>query len=199
MTPDSEVLESTKQDMEKTIAAFRKELSHVRTGRAHTALLAGITVDYYDAKTPLNQGATLAAPEPTLLVVTPYDKSVLGAIEKAIKSSDLGLNPLNDGKLIRVPIPALTEERRRDLVKHVRKLAEDYRVSMRTHRRDSLEMLKELEKDKEITEDERRRGSGKVEEITQQQIERIGEGLKDKAEHVQGVDRLRRIPVPCHL
>ena len=148
MTED--VLTSAKQDMEKTLAALRRELSHVRTGRASTSILEGITVDYYGAKTPLNQLATLSAPEPTLLVVTPFDKSVIGAIEKAIKASDLGLNPLNDGKLIRIPIPPLTEERRRDLVKHVRKLAEDYRVSMRTHRRDSLEMLKELEKEDEI-------------------------------------------------
>jgi ribosome recycling factor len=140
----NEVLDSAKQDMEKTITAFRKELSHVRTGRASTALLEGITVDYYGTKTPLNQLATLSAPEATLLVIQPYDKSVIQAIEKAIKSSDLGLNPLNDGKLIRVPIPPLTEERRRDLVKHIKKVAEDYRVSMRNHRRDSLEMLKEL-------------------------------------------------------
>ena len=187
MTPDAEVLESSKQDMEKTLAAFRKELSHVRTGRAHTALLEGITVDYYGAKTPLNQLATLSAPEATLLVVQPYDKSVLGAIEKAIKSSDLGLNPLNDGKLIRVPIPALTEERRRDLVKHVRKLAEDYRVSVRNHRRDSLEMLKELEKDKEITEDDRRHAAEKVEALTKDFIERVEKTLKGKEEEIMAV------------
>jgi len=187
MTPDAEVLESSKQDMEKTLAAFRKELSHVRTGRAHTALLEGITVDYYGAKTPLNQVATLSAPEATLLVVQPYDKSVLGAIEKAIKSSDLGLNPLNDGKLIRVPIPALTEERRRDLVKHVRKLAEDYRVSVRNHRRDSLEMLKELEKDKEITEDDRRHAAEKIEALTKEFIERVDKTLKGKEDEIMAV------------
>ena len=187
MTPDAEVLESSKQDMERTLAAFRKELSHVRTGRAHTALLEGITVDYYGTKTPLNQVATLSAPEATLLVVQPYDKSVLGAIEKAIKSSDLGLNPLNDGKLIRVPIPALTEERRRDLVKHIRKLAEDYRVSVRNHRRDSLEMLKELEKDKEITEDDRRHAAEKVEALTKQYIERVEQVLKVKEDEIMAV------------
>src|SRR5581483_5163194 len=129
MTPEADVLESTKREMEKVIAAFKKELSHVRTGRASTALLEGITVDYYGTKTPLNQLATLSAPEPTLRVGQPYHKSVMGAVEKAIQSADLGLNPLNDGKLIRVPIPALTEERRKELVKHIRKLAEDYRVS----------------------------------------------------------------------
>jgi len=185
MTED--VLTSAKQDMEKTLAALRKELSHLRTGRASTTILEGITVDYYGARTPLNQVATLAAPEPTLLVITPFDKSVIGAIEKAIKASDLGLNPLNDGKLIRIPIPPLTEERRRDLVKHVRKLAEDYRVSMRTHRRDSLEMLKELEKDKDITEDDRRHGTEKVEGLTKQYIERIEQVLKVKEDEIMAV------------
>ena len=187
MTPEGEVLDGSKQDMEKTIAAFRKELSHVRTGRASTALLEGITVDYYGTKTPLNQLATLSAPEPTLLVVQPYDKSVMGAVEKAIKSSDLGLNPLNDGKLIRVPIPPLTEERRRDLVKHVKKLAEDYRVSVRTHRRDSLEMLKELEKENEITEDDRRHTAEKIEALTKEYVERVDKTLKAKEDEIMAV------------
>ena len=185
MTED--VLTGAKQDMERTLAALRRELSHVRTGRASTAILEGITVDYYGAKTPLNQLATLSAPEPTLLVVTPFDKSVVGAIEKAIKASDLGLNPLNDGKIIRIPIPPLTEERRRDLVKHVRKLAEDYRVSMRTHRRDSLEMLKELEKEKAITEDDRRHAAEKVEALTKQYIERVEQVLKVKEDEIMAV------------
>ncbi len=182
-----EVIDSAKQDMEKTVAALRKEFSHVRTGRASTALLEGVTVDYYGTKTPLNQVATLSAPEATLLVVQPYDKSVIGAIEKAIKSADLGLNPLNDGKLIRVPIPALTEERRRDLVKHVRKLAEDYRVSVRSHRRDSLEMLKELEKDRQITEDDRRHATEKVEALTKEYIERVEKTLKGKEDEIMAV------------
>jgi ribosome recycling factor len=187
MTPDAEVLDGTKKDMEKTIGAFKKELSHVRTGRASTALLEGITVDYYGAKTPLNQLATLSAPEASLLVVQPYDKSVIGAIEKAIKASDLGLNPLNDGKLIRIPIPALTEERRRDLVKHVRKLAEEYRVGIRNHRRDSLEMLKELEKDKDITEDDRRHAAEKVEALSKEYVERVDKTLKSKEDEIMAV------------
>jgi len=187
MTPAAEVLDGGKQDMEKAIAAFRKELSHVRTGRASTALLEGITVDYYGAKTPLNQVATLSVPEATLLVVQPYDKSVIGAIEKAVKSANLGLNPLNDGKLIRIPIPPLTEERRRELVKHVKKLAEDYRVSVRSHRRDSLEMLKELEKDKEITEDDRRHAAEKIEALTKEYIERVDKTLKAKEDEIMAV------------
>src|SRR6185437_10308429 len=133
----------------------------------------GITVEYYGTRTPLNQLASLAAPEASLLVVQPYDRSTIGAIEKAIQSSELGLNPLNDGKLIRIPIPPLTEERRRDLVKHVRKLAEDYRVSVRNHRRESLELLKELEKDKTITEDDRRHAAEKVEALTKEYVERV--------------------------
>jgi ribosome recycling factor len=187
MSAAADVLESGRQDMEKAIAAFKKELSHVRTGRASTALLEGVTVDYYGAKTPLNQLATLSAPEATLLVVQPYDKSVIGAIEKAIKSANLGLNPLNDGKLIRVPIPPLTEERRRDLAKHVKKLAEDYRVSVRNHRRESLEMLKELEKDNEITEDDRRHAAEKIEALTKEYVERVDKTLKVKEDEIMAV------------
>jgi len=182
-----EVLGTAKAEMEQTLAAFKKELSHVRTGRANVALLDGIMVDYYGAKTPLNQVATLSVPESTLLVVQPYDKSVVAAIEKAIKASDLGLNPQNDGKLIRVPIPPLNEERRRDLVKHTRKLAEDYRVSVRNHRRDALEMLKELEKEREITEDDRRHAVEKVETVTKDTIERLEKMLKTKEDEIMAV------------
>jgi len=182
-----EVLASCKDDMDKTIGAFKRELSHVRTGRANTALLDGIQVEYYGAKTPLNQLATLSAPEPTLLVIQPFDKGSVAAIEKAIKASDLGLNPQNDGKLIRVPVPPLTEERRRDLVKHTRKLAEDYRVSVRSHRRDSLEMLKELEKERTITEDDRRHAAEKIEVATKEAVERLEKTLKAKEEEIMAV------------
>jgi len=183
----SEVLDAAKAEMEKTVAALRKELSHVRTGRASTALLEGITVDYYGAKTPLNQVATLSAPEASLLVLQPFDKSVIGAIEKAIRASDLGLNPLNDGKVIRIPIPPLTEERRRELVKHVRKVAEDFRVSARNHRRDSLEMLKSLEKDGDITEDDRRQCAERIEALTKDTIERVDKVLKSKEDEIMAV------------
>jgi ribosome recycling factor len=182
-----EVLGTCKEEMERTISAFKKELSHVRTGRANVALLDGIMVDYYGAKTPLNQVATLSVPEATLLVVQPYDKSVVAAIEKAIKASDLGLNPQSDGKLIRVPIPPLNEERRRELVKHTRKLAEDYRVSVRNHRRDALEMLKELEKDREITEDDRRHAAEKIETATKETVDRLEKLLKTKEDEIMAV------------
>ena len=182
-----EVLGTCKEEMERTIGAFKKELSHVRTGRANTALLDGIMVEYYGTKTPLNQVATLSVPDPTLLVVQPYDKSVVAAIEKAIRASDLGLNPQSDGKLIRVPIPALNEERRRELVKHTRKLAEDYRVSVRNHRRDALEMLKELEKEHEIAEDDRRHASEKIEALTKDAVERLEKTLKAKEDEIMAV------------
>jgi ribosome recycling factor len=182
-----EVLGTCKEEMERTIGAFKKELSHVRTGRANVALLDGIVVDYYGAKTPLNQVATLSVPEATLLVIQPYDKSVVAAIEKAIKASDLGLNPQSDGKLIRVPIPPLNEERRRELVKHTRKLAEDYRVSVRNHRRDALEMLKELEKDREITEDDRRHAAEKIETATKETVDRLEKLLKTKEDEIMAV------------
>lgn len=187
-TPMSgEVLDNSKQEMEKTIGALRKDLSHVRTGRASTALLEGITVEYYGTRTPLNQLASLGAPEPSLLVVQPYDRSQIGPIEKAIKGSELGLNPLNDGKIIRIPIPPLTEERRRDLVKHVRKLAEDYRVGVRNHRRDALEMLKALEKDKDITEDDRRHTAEKIDALTKDYVERVDKVLKAKEDEIMAV------------
>jgi ribosome recycling factor len=185
MTDD--VIAGCRSEMDQTIAAFVKELGHVRTGRASTTLLDGIFVDYYGTKTPLNQVATLSAPEPTLLVIQPYDKSVIGAVEKAIHGADLGLNPQNDGKLIRVPVPPLTEERRKELVKHTKKVAEDYRVSARNHRRDALEMLKELEKSKDITEDARRVAAERVEALTKDAIERLEKVLKAKDDEIMAV------------
>src|SRR6201997_3788735 len=129
-----EVLAMARSEMDQAVSAFRHELSRVRTGRASTALLEGLQVNYYGTKTPLRQLAGLSAPEARLLVVTPYDKGAMHEIEKAIQTSDLGLNPMNDGKVIRIPIPELNEERRKDLVRHIRKTAEEFRVSIRNHR-----------------------------------------------------------------
>jgi ribosome recycling factor len=182
-----EVIEELRKEMERTTGALRKDLTRTRTGRASTALLEGITVDYYGTRTPLNQLAGLSAPEPRLLVIQPYDKTALAQIERALLQSDLGLVPVNDGKILRVPIPELTEERRRELVKHVRKLAEDYRISVRNHRRDALDMLKSLEKDKEITEDDVRRGHDKIQEMTKVYIERIDQILKAKEDEIMEV------------
>ena len=166
---------------------MRRELGRTRTGRASTALLEGLTVEYYGATTPLNQLATINAPEPRLLVIQPFDRSVIGNIERAILQGDLGLMPANDGKIIRVPIPELTEERRRELVKHVRKLAEDFRVSVRNHRRDAIEMLKVMQKDKEITEDDQHRAQEKITEMTKEYIDKLDSVLKDKEAEIMEV------------
>src|SRR4026209_2058176 len=175
------------KEMEGSVAALRKELGRVRTGRASTALLEGVIVDYYGATTPLNQLATLSAPEPRLLVIQPFDRSAMGEIEKAILKSDLGLTPNNDGKIIRIPIPALTEERRKDLVKHVKKVAEEFRVSLRNHRRLAIEHLKEAEKKKEITADDAKHGQERIQKITDEFIGRIDKILKSKEEEVMEV------------
>ena len=185
MTDD--VVKNCRQEMDATVKAFQKDLSHVRTGRATTALLDGIHVEYYGAQMLLNQVATLSAPDPTLLVIQPFDKAAVQAIEKAIQTSDLGLNPQNDGKLIRVPIPPLSEERRKELVKHCRKVAEEYRVSTRNHRRDALEMLKAFEKDKDITEDDRRHGSEKIEALTKEYVDKVDHLLKNKEQEIMAV------------
>jgi ribosome recycling factor len=182
-----EVLKNLTAEMEDTVGAMRRELARTRTGRASTSLLEGITVDYYGAKTPLIQLATLAAPEPRLLVIQPFDRNVLSDIERAILQSDLGLNPANDGKILRVPIPELTEERRRELVKHLRKVAEEYRVSLRNHRRDANEMIKELQKEKEITEDDSRHGQEKTQELTKVYIAKLDLILKAKEEEIMEV------------
>jgi len=173
--------------MERTVNVLRRDLARTRTGRASTALLEGITVDYYGIRTPLNQLAGLSVPEPRLLIIQPYDKTALVQIERAILQSDLGLVPLNDGKILRVPIPELTEERRRELVKHIRKMAEDYRVSIRNHRRDAIDLLKSLQKDKEITEDDLHRAQEKAQEITKMYIERIDQVLKTKEDEIMEV------------
>ena len=181
------VIEELRQEMERTVNTLRRDLARMRTGRASTALLEGITVDYYGTRTPLNQLAGLSAPEPRLLIIQPYDKTALVQIERAILQSDLGLVPVNDGKILRVPIPELTEERRRELVKHVRKVAEDYRVSVRNHRRDAIDLLKSLQKDKEITEDDLHRAQERAQEITKMHIERIDQVLKAKEDEIMEV------------
>jgi ribosome recycling factor len=182
-----EVVEDLRKEMERTTAALRRDFSHTRTGRASTALLEGITVEYYGTRTPLNQLAGVTVPEARLLVIQPYDKSALAEIEKAILQSDLGLVPVNDGKILRVPIPELTAERRRDLVKHVRKVAEDYRVSVRNHRRDAIDLLKGLEKDKEITEDDLRHGQERIQEVTKDYIDKVDQILKAKEAEIMEV------------
>ena len=181
------IMDDCRREMEQTITAFKRDLVRLRTSRATTALLDGITVDYYGARTPLNQLASLSAPEPRLLVIQPFDRSAIGEIERAIFQSDLGLTPLNDGKVIRIPIPELTEERRRDLVKHVKKMAEEFRVSVRTHRRDALEMLKELHKEKALTDDDLKKSQERMEHLTKEYVEKVDKALKAKEEEIMAV------------
>ena len=170
--------------MARSLAALRKELSRIRTGRATLALLEGIDVDYYGTATPLNQMATLAAPESRLLTIQPWDKSQIGLIEKALQRSDLGLTPMNDGKIIRLSIPPLTAERRKDLVKKVKKIGEDAKIALRNVRRDGNETLKDLEKTKDISQDDLRRGQEQVQKITDRFISQVDDVLNAKEHEI---------------
>ena len=176
-----DVIQKTRARMEKAVEDLRKELSGVRSGRASISLLDHITVEYYEAPTPLNQVATLSGPDPT---AQPWDLSLLPAIEKAIRSSDLGLNPGNDGKLIRIPIPPLTEERRKQLAKHVHKVLEDHRTAIRNIRRDENEVIKKMLKDKQVSEDEERKALDEVQKLTDQYTAKVEELAKKKEEEI---------------
>jgi len=178
------LLEETGAAMDKSIQSFRRDLQKVRTGRASTALLDGIQVDYFGSPTPLNQLANLTAPDPRMLVVSPYDKGALQGIERAIQASDLGLTPTNDGKVIRIAIPPLTEERRKELVKQVKKTAEDHKVGVREARRDTLSMFKELESDGALPADDRRRAEKQVQDLTDAHVKRIDDMTAQKEQEV---------------
>ena len=171
-TTDDIELEADER-MENTIGDLQREMATIRTGRASIHLLDSLRVDYYGAPTPVNQMANLSTPEASLLVIQPWDVSQIGVIEKAILTSPLGLNPQNDGKLIRIPIPALTEERRRDLVKQLHQMTENHRVAVRNVRRDANEALKALEKDKKISEDDHRRSHDNVQDSTNETIKKL--------------------------
>jgi len=179
-----QVLEQAKEKMNKTIAAFTRELSSIRAGRANAALLDRITVDYYGAPTPINQLGGVSVPEARLLVITPYDKTILGEIEKAIMKSDIGITPTNDGSVIRLMIPALTEERRKDLVKQVKKEAEDAKIAVRNVRRDANDDLKKLEKAGEITEDDLRGYGEDIQKLTDEFIVKVDQVTKDKEKEI---------------
>ncbi len=179
-----DITKDTRTKMEHVVEDFRKKLTTVRTGRASTSLLDNIHVEYYGAQMPLNQVATINAPESALITVQPFDPSLISDIEKAIRSSDLGFNPGNDGKLIRVPIPPLTEERRKQMVKSVHELAEDHKTAIRNVRRDSNDKLKKALKDKQISEDEEKGGLEEVQKLTDQFVVKIGEFGKHKEEEI---------------
>ncbi len=173
--------------MEATIEVFKKEIASIRTGRASLALLDGITVDYYGNQMPLNQVATLSVPEPRLITIQPWEQKIIPEIEKAIMKSDLGLTPTNDGKTIRLAIPPLTEERRKELVKVVKKRAEESRVALRNIRRDILEEIKKLQKEKSLSEDEIKRWNDEVQKITDTYIKKVDELLSHKEKEIMEV------------
>ncbi|MGD8343947.1 MAG: ribosome recycling factor [Desulfobacterales bacterium] len=179
-----DIYQETTDSMRKAVEALRRELKRVRTGRASLSILDGIKVDYYGTLTPLNQMATLAVPESRLITIQPWDISVIKDIEKALLKSDLGLTPANDGKLIRISIPPLTEERRKELVKVVHKMAEDYKVSIRNARRDANELLKSLKKDGDISEDEAFKSQEEVQKITDEHIKHIDECCQEKEKEI---------------
>jgi ribosome recycling factor len=175
-----------KHKMDAGLERVRRELANVRTGRASTGMLETVHVEAYGAKMPLNQVASLSIPEPSLIVAQPFDPSLMGAIEKAIRASDLGLNPSNDGKVVRIPVPPLTEERRKELSRHVHKLAEDGRNALRLVRRDANDRLKKLLKDHAVSEDDERRGLEEVQKITDQHIKMVDELQKKKDQELLG-------------
>ncbi|HLG97984.1 MAG TPA: ribosome recycling factor [Bryobacteraceae bacterium] len=178
---------NAKSRMEKVLADLQHDMAGVRTGRASVSLLDNVRADYYGTPTPLNQLATLHVPEPSLITVQPWDVSQIAVIEKAIRAADLGLNPGNDGKIIRVPIPPLTEERRKDLVKKLHHIAEDHRVALRNIRRDANENVKRLLKDKLISEDDDRRAHDEVQKLTDGYIQKLDQAAKVKEKEIMEI------------
>jgi ribosome recycling factor len=173
------VVDETKAGMEKSLRSLRAELQKIRTGRASASLLDSVQVDYYGTPTPLNQLANLSTPDPRLIVISPYDKAAFKDIEKAILKADLGLSPSNDGKVVRVPVPPLTEERRKELVKHVHRLGEDHKVGVREARRDGLSLLKDLGSEG-LSEDDKRREEKNIQALTDEFVKRIDETMASK-------------------
>ncbi len=183
----NEILAETKGAMQKAIEAFQHEIATVRTGRANTALLDAIRVEYYGSQVPINQVANVGIPEPRLITIQPWDKTVIPAVEKALLASNLGLVPSNDGTIIRLSIPQLTEERREELVRVVRQVAEEGRVSVRNARRDANDLLKEAQKDGEVPEDDAKRGQDQVQKLTDEFVDKVDELLQEKEKEIMEV------------
>jgi ribosome recycling factor len=182
-----ESLKDASQKMKGAISVLRDEFGAIRTGRATPAILSRLTVDYYGSQVPLNQLASFSVPEPRMLIVTPFDKNAIAGIEKAIMASDLGLTPVNDGKMIRLTMPTLTEERRKQLAKSVHKIAEDARVAVRNVRREANDKLKAMAKDKKVSEDEERRGHDQIQKTTDKYIAKVDELLKKKEQEILSI------------
>ncbi|MEW6040962.1 MAG: ribosome recycling factor [Elusimicrobiota bacterium] len=181
------ILNDCKVRMEKSIESLKKELMKLRSGRAHSSLVSDIKVDYYGTLTPLKQLSNITVPEPKLIVIQPYDKSILGAVEKAIQSADIGINPHNDGNFIRLPIPPLSEETRNDLAKQIKKVGEENKISLRSTRRDCNEKIKEAEKKKEITEDQRKRMLDEVQKMTDNYVKMVDDIISKKESEIKQV------------
>ncbi len=184
-TKDASVQARTR--MEKAVEDFRKDLAGVRTGRANVGLLDSIRVDYHGTPMPLNQLGTLSVPEPTMILISPWDPSAVPLIDKAIRTSDLGLNPNNDGKVVRVPIPTLTEERRKEMVKHIHKVLENHRTAVRNIRRDIKEAVEKLEKEKKISEDDKKRSLDELEKLTSSEVKKLEDLSAAKEKEVMTV------------
>jgi len=179
-----EILSELRDNMAKSVDSLKKDFNRIRTGRASTALLDGIKIDCYDTRMPLDQVSSISVPESRLIVIQPWDQTIIGDIEKGILKSELGLTPMNDGKIIRVSIPPLTEERRKELAKLARKMAEDNKISIRNHRREANEMFKELKNEKEISEDEMHKAYNDVQKITDEFIKKIDEITAEKEKDI---------------
>ena len=182
-----EIMSETRQAMQKSVEALHNEMATVRTGRANAHLLDLIRVEYYSSQVPINQVATVGIPEPRLIAIQPWDKTAIPLVEKAIQESNLGLTPSNDGTVIRLPIPQLTEERRQELVKVVRQYAEESRISVRNARRDANDLIKDAQKEGEIPEDDAKRGTERVQELTDDFVVKIDEVLKEKETEIMEV------------
>ena len=182
--PVNDILENARKKMNESVEHTRRELQAVRTGRASLSILDGIRVEYYGTETPLQQLCSLTIPDPTLIVAQPWDISLIQKIEKAIRASDLGLNPANDGKVIRIPIPQLTEERRKQLARKVHEIAEHHRTAIRQERREANDALKKLLKDKKISEDDEKRGLEQAQKLTDQHVKQIDELSKHKEDEI---------------
>ena len=182
-----DAMAAAKTRMEKAVDDFRKDLATLRTGRANTSLLDNIRVDYHGTPMPVNQLGTVTTPEPTMIVVSPWDPSAVPLIDKAIRTSDLGLNPTNDGKVVRVPIPGLTEDRRKDIVKQLHKILENHRTAVRNIRRDLKEAIEKLEKEKKISEDEKKRGLDELEKVSQAETKKIEDLSATKEKEIMSI------------
>jgi len=187
MATTKDAMAAARTRMEKAVDDFRKEAATIRTGRANASLLDNVRVDYHGTPMPLNQLGTLTVPDPAMLVISPWDPSAVALIDKAIRTSDLGLNPTNDGKVVRVPIPSLTEERRKDLVKQLHKVLENHRTAVRNIRRDIKEAIEKLEKEKKISEDEKKRSLDELEKVSHAETKKVEDLCGAKEKEILGV------------